>query len=67
MSVYAKVHMDKTDGDSITPEVVYIVVSCRALQNSKALARLKVSDGKSTVITTNGVKQVCYLYATKKL
>ncbi|MDU5933634.1 hypothetical protein HMPREF2641_07790 [Lactobacillus sp. HMSC068B07] len=63
---YTNDHMDNTDGNSITPDDVYIVWSCRALQNSKALASTKVSDGMYYEITYNGDKHELYLDAYKK-
>lgn len=34
---YTNSHMDKTDGKQITVQDVYVVWSCKTLQNSKAL------------------------------
>lgn len=64
---YTNDHMDNTDGNSITPDDVYIVWSCKALQNSKALASTNVSDGMYYEITYNGDKRELYLDAYKKV
>ena len=37
---YTNSHMDKTDGKQITVQDVYVVWSCKTLQNSKALLTL---------------------------
>lgn len=58
--------MDKTDGDCMSPDDVYIVWCARALQNCKALASTKVCDGMYYEITYNGDKHELYLELYKK-
>lgn len=63
---YANEHMDKTDGKIITPDDVYIVWSCKALQNSKAMVSTTCNDGMYYELTYNGDKRELYLDAYKK-
>ncbi|WP_273932887.1 DUF6275 family protein [Lacticaseibacillus paracasei] len=63
---YANEHFDKTDGKSIAPADVYIVWSCKTLQNSKALVSTNISDGMYYELTYNGDKHELYLDAYKK-
>lgn len=63
---YANEHMDKTDGEIITPDDVYIVWSCKALQNSKAMVSTTSNDGMYYELTYNGDKRELYLDAYKK-
>lgn len=63
---YANEHMDKSDGVSITSEDVYLVWSCKTLQNSKALASTSLIDGMYYELTYNGDKHELYLDAYKK-
>lgn len=63
---YYNTHVDKTDGKAITEDDVYIVWSCKALQNWKALASTTVSDGMYYEITYNGDKNETYVDAYKK-
>ena len=64
---YFNTHADKTDKKQITEDDVFIVWSCKALQNNKALASTTVSDGMYYEITRNGDKQETYVDAYKKL
>lgn len=57
---------DKTDQKQITEDDVYIVWSCKALQNNKALVSTNVSDGMYYEITHNGDKNETYVDAYKK-
>jgi len=66
VSDYTNKHMDKTDGTSITPDDVYIVLQCKTLQNSKALVSTTVSDGMYYELTYNGDKHELYIDAYKK-
>lgn len=57
---------DKTDQITITEDDVYIVWSCKTLQNNKALASTIVSDGMYYELTYNGDRQELYFDAYKK-
>ena len=59
-------HLDKTDGVQITPENVFVVWSCKTLQNYKALVSTTVHDGMYYELTYNGDKEEMYLDAYKK-
>lgn len=63
---YANAHLDKTDGKQITEDDVYIVWSCKTLQNNKALASTTLLDGMYYEITHNGDKGEIYVDAYKK-
>ena len=63
---YTNSHMDKTDGKQITVQYVYVVWSCKTLQNSKALLSTTVPDGMYYELTYNGDKYELYLDAYKK-
>lgn len=63
---YFNAHADKTDHKQITEDGVYIVWSCKTLQNSKALVSTNVSDGMYYEITHNGDKNETYVDAYKK-
>lgn len=63
---YTNSHMDKTDGKQITVQYVYVVWSCKTLQNSKALLSTTVPDGMYYELTYNGDKHELYLDAYKK-
>lgn len=61
---YAEEHLDKSD---IMPNFnVYVVWSCKTLQNSKALLSTSLSDGMYYELTYNGDKQELYFDAYKK-
>lgn len=63
---YFNENVDKTDNKQITEEDVFIVWSCKCLQNNKALVSTNVSDGTYYEITHNGDKQETYVDAYKK-
>ncbi len=63
---YFNSHVDKTDGKQITEDDVFVVWSCKTLQNNKALLSTTVSDGMYNEITHNGDKQETYVDAYKK-
>lgn len=63
---YFNSHADKTDGKQITEDDVFVVWSCKTLQNNKALLSTTVSDGMYNEITHNGDKQETYVDAYKK-
>lgn len=57
---------EKTDNIKINKYNVFIVWSCKTLQNNKALVSTTVSDGMYYEITYNGDKNEVYLDAYKK-
>lgn len=59
--------VDKTDSFTLKEEDVFIVWSCKTLQNNKALVSTTVSDGMYYELTYNGDKKELYLDAYKKL
>lgn len=63
---YANEHLDKSDGKQITLDDVFIVWSCKTLQNNKALASTTLFDGMYYELTYNGDKKELYLDAYKK-
>ena len=63
---YTNEHLDKTDNKEITLDDVFIVWSCKTLQNNKALLSTKWFDGMYYEITHNGDKKELYLDAYKK-
>lgn len=50
----------------LSKDEIYVVWSCKTLQNSKALLGTKVSDGMYYECTLNGDKQEIYFDAYKK-
>ena len=61
---YVMEHLDKSD---ITIEFdVFVVWSCKTLQNNKALLSTTLFDGMYYEITYNGDKKELYLDAYKK-
>lgn len=63
---YANEHLDKTDGQKISEENVFIVWMCKILQNSKAMVSTTLPDGMYYELTYNGDKKELYLDAYKK-
>ncbi|WP_036065242.1 DUF6275 family protein [Listeria grandensis] len=63
---YANERLDKTDGEKISEDDVFVVWSCKTLQNSKALLSTTLSDGMYYELTLNGDKGEIYLDAYKK-
>ena len=63
---YFNSNVDQTDKKKITENDIYIVWSCKTLQNNKALASTNISDGMYYEITYNGDKKEIYLDAYKK-
>lgn len=61
---YAEEHIDKTDG-SVEFDV-FVVWSCKTLQNHKALLSTTLHDGMYYEITYNGDKEELYFDAYKK-
>ena len=63
---YFNTNKDKTDDIRIDIDDVFIVWSCKTLQNNKALVSTTVSDGMYYELTYNGDKKELYLDAYKK-
>lgn len=63
---YANSHLDKSDNKGITAEEVYVVWSCKTLQNNKALLSTPLLDGMYYEVTYNGDKNEVYFDAYKK-
>lgn len=63
---YANGNIDKTDQIQIMEDDVFVVWSCKTLQNNKALLSTTISDGMYYEITLNGDKQEIYFDAYKK-
>ncbi|PZL78239.1 hypothetical protein CI088_00270 [Enterococcus plantarum] len=63
---YANDHLDKNDKKEITIADVFVVWSCKTLQNNKALLSTTLSDGMYYEATYNGDKKELYLDAYKK-
>lgn len=66
VAAYTNEHLDKSDDKQITPDDVYIVWQCKALQNNKALLSTTLFDGMYYELTWNGDKKELYLDAYKK-
>ena len=58
---------DKTDDVLVSDDHIYVVWSCKTLQNNKALLSTIVPDGMYYEITYNGDKGEMYLDAYKKM
>ncbi len=63
---YFNENAEKTDNIKISEENVFIVWSCKTLQNNKAMVSTTVSDGMYYELTYNGDKKELYLDAYKK-
>lgn len=63
---YANDHLDKSDNKLITEDDVYVVWSCKTLQNNKALLSTTLHDGMYYELTYNGCKKELYFDAYKK-
>ena len=63
---YANKHIDKTDNMQIAEDDVYVVWSCKTLQNNKALLSTTLPDGMYYEITYNGDKNEADVDAYKK-
>ena len=63
---YFNSHAEKTDKAIIDESNVFVVWSCKTLQNNKALVSTTVSDGMYYEITHNGDKNETYVDAYKK-
>ena len=63
---YTNKHLDKTDKKEITIDDVFMVWSCKALQNNKALLSTTLFDGMYYECTYNRDKGEMYVDAYKK-
>lgn len=63
---YTNEHLDKTGNIKFARYDVYIVWSCKTLQNNKALLSTTLYDGMYYEITYNGDKNELYFDAYKK-
>ena len=63
---YYNAHRDKTSRQDIGTKDVFVVWSCKTLQNNKALLSTTVSDGMYYELTYNGDKHELYFDAYKK-
>ena len=63
---YANEHLDKSDNVQITEDDVFVVWSCKTLQNNKALLSTTLHDGMYYELTYNGDKGELYVDAYKK-
>ena len=63
---YFNENADKTDKKRITEADIFVVWSCKTLQNNKALLSTTVSDGMYYECTYNGDKNELYFDAYKK-
>ena len=63
---YTNEHLDKTDKKQITKDDVFVVWSCKTLQNNKALLSTNIFDGMYYECTYNGDKNELYFDAYKK-
>lgn len=64
VSEYALAHLDKSE--EIPDFEVFVVWSCKTLQNYKALISTSLPDGMYYEITYNGYKNELYFDAYKK-
>lgn len=64
---YTNEHLDKTDNIKITEDDVFIVWSCKTLQNNKAMVSTNLPDKMYYECTYNGDKKEMYLDAYVKL
>ena len=63
---YVNERLDKSEGKQIAESGVYIVWSCKAIQNNKAIASTILSDGMYYEVTYNGDKEELYIDAYKR-
>ena len=63
---YANSHLDKSDNVQITEDNVFIVWSCKTLQNNKAMVSTTLLDSMYYELTYNGNKNELYFDAYKK-
>ena len=66
IATYVNDRLDKTDNTFISPDDVYIVWQCKALQNWKALASTTLSDGMYYEIAYSSCLDETYVDVYKK-
>ena len=66
VSAYTNNHVSEAKYITVMPEEVYVVWSCKTLQNNKALLGTQLSDGMYYECTYNGDKNELYFDAYKK-
>lgn len=66
ITLYYNAVTGNTDETEIEEKDVYVVWSCKTLQNNKALLSTTVPDGMYYEITYNGDKKEAYVDAYKK-
>ena len=66
VSEYTNNHVDKSDKITVPPQDVFVVWSCKTLQNNKALLSTPLFDGMYYECTYNGDKNEIYFDAYKK-
>lgn len=66
VSEYTNNHVDKSDNVTVPPQDVFVVWSCKTLQNNKALLSTPLFDGMYYECTYNGDKKELYFDAYKK-
>ena len=66
VSEYTNNHVDKSDNITVPPQDVFVVWSCKTLQNNKALLSTTLFDGMYYECTYNGDKKELYFDAYKK-
>lgn len=64
---YTNEHLNKSDNNAITEDDVFIVWSCKTLQNNKAMVSTNLPDKMYYECTYNGDKKEIYLDAYVKL
>lgn len=64
--VYTNRHLDKVGNKQITIDDVFMVWSCKTLQNNKALLSTTLFDGMYYECTYNGDKKEMYIDVYKK-
>lgn len=63
---YVVDHTDKTDNVKLSEDNIFVVWSCKTLQNNKALLSTTLPDGMYYECTYNGDKKELYLDVYKK-
>ena len=63
---YVVAHLDVTDKVKFTLDDVYLIWTCKTLQNWKSIISTKLPDGMMYECTYNGDKDELYLDAYKK-
>lgn len=64
---FAKKAVSEYYGKTVMPEDVYVVWSCKILQNNKALLSTPEPDGMYYEVTYNGDKGEAYIDAYRKM